>query len=485
MSIASIEREHIDGDAQKVIRHLTRNGYQAYLVGGCVRDLLLGRTPKDFDVATSATPAEIRDMFRNCRIIGRRFRLAHIVFGRKIIETATFRANPHGELTAEEAPTEEGALYLHRDNVFGSAEEDAKRRDFTINGLFYEVETGEVIDYVGGLSDLAARHIRTIGDPRVRFLEDPVRIVRALKFAARLGFDIEDKTYQAMTANQGEILKSAPARVVEEVYRLLKGGAATESMYLLGEIGMLATLLPTLAAEMSRDPHALEVFLRVLDERTLAGEVPSNAALLALLVGPVVAPLFVDPEGTRDAAQILDDAIRPLAAQLRLARRDMERLRLMLAAQRRIWLARQRRGKLPPSLLGRDYGAEALALHALFYRAAALQQGRSLAESALDVAGWPLPQPLRLGDDPSVEPAPRGRPGRRRRGDAEADRLVDEAGDVAPVAGSRGSGAQRRGGSEKRDESGEQAAVSVDVEEAALAAYEAALQRDPSDDWVE
>src|SRR4051812_13660523 len=172
MPDAAIPLEQIDPDAQKVIRRLTRSGFQAYLVGGCVRDLLLARKPKDFDLATSATPSEVRDLFRNCRIIGRRFRLAHVFFGAKIIETATFRANPRevegegGEVPKGEATAE---LLIRRDNVFGTAEEDARRRDFTINGLFYDIEEGRVIDYVDGLRDLAERSVRTIGDPDIRF----------------------------------------------------------------------------------------------------------------------------------------------------------------------------------------------------------------------------------------------------------------------------------------------------------------------------
>ena len=195
-----IPKELIDPDADKILRRLRRNGHIAYLVGGCVRDLLLGRTPKDFDIATSATPNEIKDLFRNSRIIGRRFRLAHIFFGQKIIETATFRTNPRegAEATGDE-PEE---LLIRRDNVFGTAEEDARRRDFTINGLFYDIESGEVIDYVGGLADLGARTVRTIGDPDVRFREDPVRILRAIKFAARLGFSIEQGTYEALLAHR-------------------------------------------------------------------------------------------------------------------------------------------------------------------------------------------------------------------------------------------------------------------------------------------
>src|SRR4029077_12735026 len=187
-----IPHEQIDSTAQKVVRRLTRNGFSAYLVGGCVRDLLLGRKPKDFDVATSATPPEIKALFRNCRIIGRRFRLAHIFFGPKIIETSTFRANPReveiveGESAEATPELSEPELLIRRDNVFGTAEEDARRRDFTINGLFYDLDADRVIDYVEGLPDLERRTVRTIGDPDIRFREDPVRILRAIKFAARL-----------------------------------------------------------------------------------------------------------------------------------------------------------------------------------------------------------------------------------------------------------------------------------------------------------
>src|SRR5688572_127857 len=169
----ALARGSIDADADRVVRRLARGGYKAYLVGGCVRDILLGRAPKDFDVATSATPNEIKQLFRNCRIIGRRFRLAHVFFGQKIIETSTFRANPRDELDDDD----DGEILIRRDNVFGNETEDARRRDFTINGLFYDVETEEVIDHVGGMDDLHARLVRTIGVPEIRFQEDPVRIL--------------------------------------------------------------------------------------------------------------------------------------------------------------------------------------------------------------------------------------------------------------------------------------------------------------------
>jgi poly(A) polymerase len=242
----ALDRASIDPDADRVVRKLARAGYKAYLVGGCVRDLLVGKKPKDFDVATSATPNEIRATFRNCRIIGRRFRLAHIVFGSKIIETATFRANPRDE-------DAEHDLLIRRDNVFGSETEDARRRDFTINGLFYDVEKEEVIDHVVGLPDLDAKLVRTIGDPEIRFQEDPVRMLRAIKFAARLDFGFEEETYRALLRWRGEISKCAPPRLLEEVHRLLRGGASRRSFELMVETGVLAVLSPYLAGLLEGD----------------------------------------------------------------------------------------------------------------------------------------------------------------------------------------------------------------------------------------
>jgi tRNA nucleotidyltransferase/poly(A) polymerase len=245
-----IARELIDPDADKVVRRLARHGFQAYLVGGCVRDLLLARTPKDFDVATNATPKEIRQLFRNCRIIGRRFRLAHIFFGPKIIETSTFRANPREGDEVDE--TDE--ILIRRDNVFGTDTEDARRRDFTINGLFYDLEAERVIDHVGGLEDLERRVVRTIGDPDIRFREDPVRMLRAVKFAARLGFEIEHATLAALVRHRGEIGKCPQPRVLEELYRLLRGGAARRSLTLLIDTGLAAILSPHLTALFGTPP---------------------------------------------------------------------------------------------------------------------------------------------------------------------------------------------------------------------------------------
>lgn len=373
----SIPHEQIDADAEKVVRRLTRSGYSAYLVGGCVRDLLLGRKPKDFDVATSATPTEIKALFRNCRIIGRRFRLAHVFFGPKIIETSTFRANPREAEPQEdgEAPATDGdELLIRRDNVFGTAEEDARRRDFTINGLFYDLEQDQVIDYVSGLPDLEARTVRTIGDPDIRFREDPVRILRAIKFAARLEFTIDPVAYDAILAHKGEISKCAPPRVLEEIYRLLRGGAAKRSLELLEDTGVLEVLIPQLAQVTQRsaaDRNRLYTTMALLDERVRAGEVPSNALLLSALVAPLVVDVLYDAEGAPpearvDVALVIWERARPLLESMRASRRDTELTRQILLAQRRIAPAKKRRVR-PMALAKREWFPEALALFELMH----------------------------------------------------------------------------------------------------------------------
>ena len=244
-----ISRKNIDPDALKVLYRLSALGYTAYLVGGGVRDLLMGRTPKDFDVGTSAKPNEVRKAFRNCFLIGRRFRLAHVRFGEKVIETATFRQNSQtvGEIIEHAA---EGPL---EDNTFGTPETDAYRRDFTVNGLFYDIKDFSVIDWVGGMRDLEKKIIRAIGDPDIRFQEDPVRMMRAVKFSARLGFTIERRTLAAMKRHHACILTAAVPRVCEEVFRLFTYGHSAEAFRLMYETGLLGDLLPSLAKFIDRD----------------------------------------------------------------------------------------------------------------------------------------------------------------------------------------------------------------------------------------
>ena len=347
-----IRLEQIDADALHVVQRLRRYQHKAYLVGGCVRDLLLGLKPKDFDVATSATPNEIRRCFRNCRIIGRRFRLAHVFFGRKIIETATFRANPRpaddesGEPGAEEKEKEkDNDLLIRHDNVFGTQEEDALRRDFTINGLFFDVENAKVIDHVNGLPDLEARLVRTIGDPDIRFREDPVRILRAVKFAARCDLAIEPETYRLMMEHKAELAKCAQARVTEEFYRLLRAGAARRSFELLIETGLLEFLLPELAQAWSKDPEEPEnkkrialfwSYLRALDESIVArGEPPSDAMILAmLLLPPLRESLSPDAAPIPNMAQLVGESVQPILDRLKASRRDSELCRQILLTLR-------------------------------------------------------------------------------------------------------------------------------------------------------
>ncbi|HEX4386101.1 MAG TPA: polynucleotide adenylyltransferase PcnB [Myxococcales bacterium] len=276
----------LDPDAVKVVRRLRRAGHQAFLVGGCVRDLLLGIRPKDFDVATSAHPNEVRATFRNSRLIGRRFRLAHVFYSGKIIEVSTFRQNPLDEL--QDLPQD---LLIRHDNVFGTAEEDARRRDFTINGLFYDVDEGKVVDHVEGKADLQKRLVHTIGNPDVRMREDPVRILRAIRFAAKCAFDLEPKTAAAMRQHVEEIPRCAPPRVLEEVLKLARSGASRRCFELLREVHALRVLLPPVAAYLEKSgPEEAERHLRALDAldaHVRVGEIPSDAVLLATLLAPL------------------------------------------------------------------------------------------------------------------------------------------------------------------------------------------------------
>lgn len=360
---AKVRVSDVDQDALKVIRRLRRHGHDAYLVGGGVRDLLLGFRPKDFDIATSARPNEVRSIFRNCRIIGRRFRLAHILFGGgKIIETATFRRDP----TDEDLPSdvdvrrrEDVDLLIRHDNVFGEPHEDARRRDFTINGLFYDSEANTVIDYVGGMEDVQNRLVRTIGAPDVRFREDPVRILRAIKFAARLDLGIDPPVYDAMVAQRGELARAAAPRLLEELLRLLRGGASHRSYWLMWEIGALHVLVPHLAMHLdddSREARRLWGRLDAIDTLKEAGSLPTDAVLFAALM---LGPIQDEVTGARDATRAYEALMSEVVETLAVPRRVKERVRNIVHAQRRL-----RAGKLG-GLTRRDYFDEAVTLFSL------------------------------------------------------------------------------------------------------------------------
>ncbi|AAM41056.1 polynucleotide adenylyltransferase PcnB [Xanthomonas campestris] len=283
----TISRKDISPNALRVLYRLRESGFGAYLVGGAVRDLLVGGHPKDFDVATSATPEEVKALFRNCRLIGRRFRLAHVVFGREIIEVATFRANIDDGSGDREL--DNGRLV--RDNVYGTIEDDAIRRDFTCNALYYAIEDFSVRDYCGGFEDVQARLMKLIGDPELRYQEDPVRMLRAVRLAAKLNFDIEAGTAEPIPRLAGLLSEAAPARLFEEILKLFLSGHGVASFEGLERYGLLGALFPESAAALkSNRSGALRAMvlegLRNTDARVANDEPVSPAFLFALLLWP-------------------------------------------------------------------------------------------------------------------------------------------------------------------------------------------------------
>lgn len=286
----------IDPDAVKVMHRLNHYGHTAYLVGGSVRDLLLGRAPKDFDLSTSAYPNEIRKLFRNAFLIGRRFRLAHIKFqNNKIIETSTFRRQPE----ESECNDEKDICYHDSDNTFGTPEEDALRRDFTINALFYDIKTQTVIDHTGGLADLRQGIVRCIGDPNIRFREDPVRMMRAARFASRLDFSIEKKTWRAMKKHCHRISDATRPRLLEEIFRLFGFSTSERNFRLLYEAGILKTLMPDIHNYLNT-PSAGQLWnhLAAFDRWSAGSGHPPEPALMmaALIYAPFLTALEKEEE---------------------------------------------------------------------------------------------------------------------------------------------------------------------------------------------
>jgi poly(A) polymerase len=412
----TISRRDIDADALKVLYRLRQGNHVAYLVGGSVRDLLLGRRPKDFDIGTSAHPYQVKKLFRNCWIIGRRFRLAHVKFGPKVIEVATFRrqVQPGEEVAQDGVPvpdpsTPEGEHLIHRDNTFGSPEEDAFRRDFTINALFYDIATFSIIDYVNGLEDLRAGIVRSIGDPEVRFKEDPVRMLRAIALASRLDFVLDRPIVDAIAAHHREISRSSPPRLLEEYYKILRSGYAQRTFRGLADAG----LLQTISAELHHEADdRLWKSLASLDGYRRRFESTPEALTNAVLLGTLLVPLGFTgrhPPRSGPPQESSADAARapgPRLGDLPLARRDVERLRQILSMQHRL----------------RDGGANARAKQALV--------GRSVFTEALTwleihgnapqlVEQWQAIAASRAGHDAAApeQPEPRegSQPVRRRR----------------------------------------------------------------------
>jgi poly(A) polymerase len=374
-----ISRGYIDPDALRVLYRLHRAGFKAYLVGGSVRDLMTGRTPKDFDVGTDAKPQEVRRLFRNSRVIGRRFRLAHILFeAGKIVEVSTFRKTPDA-VQGEQGQEGDDDLMIRSDNTFGTPEEDALRRDFTINGLFYDIATYAVLDFVGGVEDLERRVVRTIGDPLIRFREDPVRMLRACEFAARLSFSMSEDVREAIADLRREVRKSAAPRVTEELLDPLRRGWGHDTYRLWSEAGLLDELLPELggssaarAAEGTAE-SLLFALLRETDAQQSAGKRLEDATLLSAVFLPVVFDA-VRRRGPQPAAgpgqilPVLEDAVNPLGIRMSLPNHVIETVKHVLETVGRLTSTRPSDPGIR-RLAGRPYLKASAALLSLYARA--------------------------------------------------------------------------------------------------------------------
>ncbi|HLJ38118.1 MAG TPA: polynucleotide adenylyltransferase PcnB [Steroidobacteraceae bacterium] len=370
----SISRSHISPNALRVLYRLRDGGYMAFLVGGCVRDLLLGLEPKDFDVATDALPEEVKRLFRNCRLVGRRFRLAHVFFGRETIEVATFRATTapgQGEEPLPDADPEDGEApeldepeddsarafdssgRILRDNVYGTIDEDVWRRDFTANSLYYNIADFSVWDYVSGVEDIAARKLRLIGDPETRYREDPVRMLRAARFEAKLGFDIDPATARPLGPLRELLSAVPPARLFDETLKLFLSGHGARSFEVLRRRGLLAALLPTVDSYFVSHPGSLvERLLREglanTDTRVIEDKPVTPTFLFALLLyGPIAGHIeATPPERWHELSTILDAcdrALREAQAHVSIPKRFALGIREMFALQPRLEHPRGRR----------------------------------------------------------------------------------------------------------------------------------------------
>ncbi len=352
-----ISRNGISPNAVKVLYRLKNAGYQAFLVGGGVRDLLLGREPKDFDIATDAHPEDVRQLFRNCRLIGRRFRLAHVIFGREVIEVATFRACHEQEDEDDAMLTDAGRIL--RDNVYGTLEDDAWRRDFTVNALYYNIEDFSVVDYTGGMADLKAGLLRLIGDPEQRFREDAVRMLRAVRFAAKLGFRIEERCEAKMHELAPLLGEIPPARLYEEVLKLFLGGTGLESFEKLRHHGLFAQLFPLTEKALEREEQhfPLTLVTRALEntDARIAQDKPVTPAFL-------FAALLWEPMRQR-WEQLQNEELSPLeaiqVAGNEIVSRQAQHISIpkrFTLPMREIWNLQvrleQRQGKRPLRLLG-------------------------------------------------------------------------------------------------------------------------------------
>lgn len=406
-----IDRHHVSRNAIKVCEVLQQHGYQAYIVGGAVRDLLIGLEPKDFDVATNATPEQIQPLFRRARVIGRRFQLVHVVFGREIIETSTFRAPSSGEQLTDD----HGRIL--RDNVFGTHEQDAERRDFTINALYYDPVTEEVIDLHQGVKDLKNRVVRMIGEPAVRYREDPVRMLRAVRFAVKLKGKIDPGT-QAPIAKLADLINNVPAaRLFDEILKLLTCGDAMLCVKQLQAHGLHGGLLPLLDIILE-DPegHAfIELALERTDARVRSGKTVSPSFLFAALLWPQVRLRWkrLHGAGEQMAAALISAADSVLNAQTE----SLSINRRYTSDMREIWFMQPRFERRVPRSIHRMFEQPRFraAVEFLQLRAACGEFDSVTAQWWMDLADAPESERAQMLQDLAPEPKASSEKGRRRR----------------------------------------------------------------------
>ena len=378
----SISRANISEYALKVLYKLRQEGYAAHLVGGGVRDLLLGHEPKDFDVATDATPEQVRQVFRNCRLIGRRFRLAHVHFGAEIVEVATFRGGG-GEDAPVDRHVENGMIV--RDNAWGSIAEDALRRDFTINALYYDISNFSLVDYAGGLADLRAGHLRLIGDPAQRYREDPVRMLRAVRFACKLGFTLEPRTERPLFELGALLGDIAAARLFDELIKMFHGGYGLETFEKLRHYGLFGHLFPQTEACLAEEQESFPITfvsrgLSSTDERVREGKAVAPFFLYAILLWEPVRRRYerLLTRGVEDAEAMEQAATEVCARQqplVSIPKRFSLPMREVWSLQPRLL---QRDGKRPGRLVGHPRFRAAYDF--LMLRAAAGEADQELAD---------------------------------------------------------------------------------------------------------
>ncbi len=421
-----ISRKNFDKEALWVLERLKSLGFKAYLVGGAVRDLYLQKSPKDYDVATDARPSRLKKIFRDCRIIGRRFRIAHVFFSSGlVVEVATFRQDSPKTVRGQSG-------IILRDNEYGTPEQDARRRDLTINGLFYDLESFSVIDYVGGVQDLKDGIVRMINEPHQSFREDPVRMIRALRHASRTGFVVEKGARDAIHQNAAEILHTNSSRLVEEVFKDLRGGSSLPFFRSVFETGLLGHILPDLPKQLNEhgEEHPFWRRLQSLDRHTSANAVFSNAVLLSLVLQTI---LFPDPahwsasrDNPSDVWNLLAKGFRAMPQTVRVSRRDTERVAQILIAFRKLDQC-LKRGRLMPSLSHKTYIGEALDFLQIDIESRGTPSATTEADGAASSEGDRLQTLMRWKQQAAADASRRGDTGKPKKGAAHGNRDKDRS----------------------------------------------------------